>query len=597
MFTETTIILLGLFVACEICTLIVFCYQRTVRKLSLRLKLPQSSLNICYPSWMLAMYWATFSKYAIALALLIIDWRCALVAAGMFVLFFLISACISVPDGTNLIRIYKEVKKRGSGALRTGVYQALISEIEKGIVATGGDLAKLNKMENEDLEWTSKTHMTHGHMWHANDNNSSQTNGGYSCFTQGNESDLMNDLSVKRHKEILESKDIRKYLELYEEAPTPVKISVVIWGLWVIVGLVLGFVFEESIQSNIGTAFVNVLFIAAVLRGSRWVRNFYAIGVLIFAILVGVNSIFPDSFIDDATSISIIINVSIAIVYVGPLFAKSAQSWFYGNRKDAWDNKCMIKLVGLLLLILLFILAANIVKRGENKSTGIHKAAIYPKTFQASDVKSTYSQQRHAVPPRGERTVSRTGNNMPKKVSRTQESSKRIENLNVVLRKEPRSQRNTLELDMNAAGAHASSSMSSQAPIVPSKPLSEWTDEELDAYAYLQGTVARDKKDYTSAREWFEIAAKSGHVDSMVEMGTLLYSGEGGRKDAVQAASWYRRAANKGSAEAMVQLGSLYLIGDGVDMNQEEGISWMQKAARKGYADAREFLLKIGRTW
>ena len=37
MFTKTTITLLGLLVVCEVCALIVFGYQRTVRKLAMRL--------------------------------------------------------------------------------------------------------------------------------------------------------------------------------------------------------------------------------------------------------------------------------------------------------------------------------------------------------------------------------------------------------------------------------------------------------------------------------------------------------------------------------------------------------------------------------
>ena len=83
MFTKATIVLLFLFAVCEICTLIVFFYQRTVRKLALRLKLEQSVLSFCYPPWLLGMYWATFSKYVIVLTLLILDWRCGLIAIGI----------------------------------------------------------------------------------------------------------------------------------------------------------------------------------------------------------------------------------------------------------------------------------------------------------------------------------------------------------------------------------------------------------------------------------------------------------------------------------------------------------------------------------
>ena len=344
MFTETTTILLGLFAACEVCTLIVFCYQRTVRKLSLRLRLAQSALNVCYPPWMLVMHWATFSKYAIAAALLIIDWRCALVAAGVYVLSILISACITVPDGANLIKIYKEIKKRNSEALDAGFYQTLISEIEKGIIATGGDLARLNDWVHEDLEWNTKLRVNDDRVRQVGGSNSIQDKESHLVDVLEAESSATHDeWSTDRRKKILESKDIRKYHKLFKEAPTSVKISVAIWSLWVIVGLVLGFTFEESIQSNVRTAFVNVLFIVGILRGIRWVRNFYAIGVLLFAILIGANAISSESFIDDATVISIIINCLIAVVYICPLFTKSAHSWFYGNRKDSSENKTKVQ--------------------------------------------------------------------------------------------------------------------------------------------------------------------------------------------------------------------------------------------------------------
>ena len=574
------------------------------------------------------MYWATFLKYAIALALLIIDWRCALVAAGMFVLFFLISACISVRDGTNLIRIYKEVKKRGSGALRTGVYQALISEIEKGIVATGGDLAKLNKMENEDLEWTSKTHMTHGHVWHANDNNSSQTNGGYSCFSQGNESDLMNDLSVKRHKEILESKDIRKYLELYEEAPTPVKISVVIWGLWVIIGLVLGFVFEESIQSNIGTAFVNALFIAAILRGSRWVRNFYAIGVLIFAILVGVNSIFPDSFIDDATSISIIINVSIAIVYVGPLFAKSAHSWFYGNRQDSMKNMWIIVLlVFVISILLLSIIVAFNDCESEDKSTGIQKTILKNVSCQTVGAQPKCNQQRHSVSLPDNSTNSRSAENMQQKAKRPQSSAP---NSSQMSDKKHNAYIAEFEARQKASAPTGASSptddgfsfdelFGGRAPsATPAKPVSHTPvapqarrmtieeriattrqaaeDGDLDAqtalgYFYSHGIGV--VKDVREAVKWYRMAAEQGYVEAQTALGGCYVLGKGVEKDGVEALKWYRKAAGQGHADAQYYLGSFYALGAVVEQDLKEAAKWYRRAANQGHAEAAEALRAI----
>lgn len=565
MFTKTTFVLLGLFAACEVCTLVVFCYQRTVRKLALRLKLAQSDIYICYPPWMLTMYWATFSKYAIAVALLIIDWRCALVAVGLFALFFLVSVCISVPDGANLIRIYKEVKKKGNGALRAGDYQMLISEIEKGIVATGGDLAKLNEMEHENLEWTTKARTTHGHMWHTNGNKSSRTDRGYSSVSQRDESPTINDMSAKRHKEILESKDIRKYLELFKEAPTSVKISVVIWSLWVIVGLVLGIFLDENTQSNVGTAFVNTLFIAAILRGSRWVRNFYAIGVLLFTVLVGVNAISSSSFIDGATSIGIIINILIAVVYVCPLFAKSAHGWFYGTKKDSSNNNWIIVSLGFAIIILLLLIVTVLMKGYEDKTIKRNKADFYRETCQVVDTKSTCNQQRQILPSHGERNASRPAKNMPPEATRFHGKTSNF------------SRMSDEELDAEFERIYGSDS--------PTRYLPRKQTREERIAAIRQ---AAEQGNLDAMASLDRMASEQEDALAQIALGEMYQNGKGVARNINKALMWYRKAAEQGHTAAQCMLGAIYDEGRLVEKDEVEAIKWYRKSATQGnaYADS-----------
>lgn len=100
----------------------------------------------------------------------------------------------------------------------------------------------------------------------------------------------------------------------------------------------------------------------------------------------------------------------------------------------------------------------------------------------------------------------------------------------------------------------------------------------------LWGSV---EPDYAAAREYFERAAASGHVESQSSLGDIFADGAGVPQDYAQAAHWYTLAAERGYAYAQYQLSIFYITGLGVEENESKGGELMRSAAIGGHADAQ----------
>ena len=300
MFTKTTIVLLGLFVACEVCTLIVFCYQRTVRKLAMRLNIAQSKLVFCYPKWMLTMYKGTFLKFGIILALFIIEWRCALVSLGIFALFFFLSCVIIVPDGGNLIRIRHEVKRCGRGTIGITTYQVLMTEIEKGIVATGGDLTKIDADEQKQTEWGLPFKRQENLEWAGGKN---------------------------KVKDKVKPQD--NIVRTWENAPASIKgaviaIGLVFGGMSLLVGVTIGKMTPLLVLVLLLIFAWLGFWIYQILRGKNWTRVF-AIVLVLQVILFSINNILMGGAFDFSSTVG---GASIALIIAALLFCPGANKWF-----------------------------------------------------------------------------------------------------------------------------------------------------------------------------------------------------------------------------------------------------------------------------
>ena len=139
MFTSITIILLSMVVICELITLRVFFYQRTVRILGIRFGIPISFRNIFYPHSMLTMFRLSHLKWIVILVLFFIEWKCALIAIGITVAFFVTSIFLPYSDYANLLKI-RDVIYSQKQELPVNVYDEIMKEINRGFEKTGGPI-------------------------------------------------------------------------------------------------------------------------------------------------------------------------------------------------------------------------------------------------------------------------------------------------------------------------------------------------------------------------------------------------------------------------------------------------------------------------
>ncbi len=110
------------------------------------------------------------------------------------------------------------------------------------------------------------------------------------------------------------------------------------------------------------------------------------------------------------------------------------------------------------------------------------------------------------------------------------------------------------------------------------QPLAEQGDPEAQTglgNMYLGGYgVARDE---AAAMAWFAKAAKQGHANGQLSLGSLYYA----RKDYGTAAAWYRRAAEQGNAVAEIRLARQYAEGVGLPRDDVQAFKWFTIAAAR----------------
>jgi TPR repeat protein len=95
--------------------------------------------------------------------------------------------------------------------------------------------------------------------------------------------------------------------------------------------------------------------------------------------------------------------------------------------------------------------------------------------------------------------------------------------------------------------------------------------------------------DAATALEWYEQAAKAGHVEAMVRAGQLLQAESETRPET--ALQWYELAANAGHVEAMVRAGELLRAPSATRPDAADAATaWLEKAAAAGSERARALL-------
>jgi TPR repeat protein len=95
--------------------------------------------------------------------------------------------------------------------------------------------------------------------------------------------------------------------------------------------------------------------------------------------------------------------------------------------------------------------------------------------------------------------------------------------------------------------------------------------------------------DLPRAQQYFETAARKGHVDAATTLGILLFQ-NGNRTGAMR---WLRQAAEAGEPRAMLILGTALFNGDGVARDPVRAYALVSRAAAQGLVAARETLLEL----
>jgi len=102
------------------------------------------------------------------------------------------------------------------------------------------------------------------------------------------------------------------------------------------------------------------------------------------------------------------------------------------------------------------------------------------------------------------------------------------------------------------------------------------------AYRLGKGVAA----DSGEAKQWFERAARAGHLDAQVSLGLLLFD-IGDRPTAMM---WLKRAADRGEPRALLVTGTALFNGDGMKRDPMLGYAYVSRAAAQGLAPAKATL-------
>lgn len=100
---------------------------------------------------------------------------------------------------------------------------------------------------------------------------------------------------------------------------------------------------------------------------------------------------------------------------------------------------------------------------------------------------------------------------------------------------------------------------------------------------YYNGDIGGEP-DYTTAMEFFDIAAKTNNTVAYNDIGYMYLNGEGIEQDYDKALEYYQKSADLGDRIGIHQLGYMYQYGCGVDQDYSKSIEYYEKAAELGYA-------------
>jgi cell division septation protein DedD len=122
------------------------------------------------------------------------------------------------------------------------------------------------------------------------------------------------------------------------------------------------------------------------------------------------------------------------------------------------------------------------------------------------------------------------------------------------------------------------------------RPLAEGGDADAafnlgQAYRLGRGVPTN----LSTAKSWFERAARQNHVDAQTTLGLLLFQ----NGDQPEGLKWLKAAAEQGEARALLVYGTALFNGDGVTQDPVLGYAYVSRAAAQGLAPAQETLAQL----
>lgn len=120
--------------------------------------------------------------------------------------------------------------------------------------------------------------------------------------------------------------------------------------------------------------------------------------------------------------------------------------------------------------------------------------------------------------------------------------------------------------------------------------------EHTNSFAQIRlGTYYADKKDYTNAIKYLNLAKKSGNLYANLPISFLYYKGDGVAKD-INRSFELLNESREVDPVAAYQLSRFYLQGINTKVDTEKGIKLLEFAGEKGLRQAQEMLANIYKT-
>ena len=110
-------------------------------------------------------------------------------------------------------------------------------------------------------------------------------------------------------------------------------------------------------------------------------------------------------------------------------------------------------------------------------------------------------------------------------------------------------------------------------------------------YAYYLTIHQQQPSDLVVAKDWFQKAAESGHIEAAYRLGVIhaeaLIDGVPNLHEAI---NWFLKAATEGHSGAQFELGRYCLHGEGVTKSPQKALAWLQLAAHQYHSGAQYLL-------